>query len=53
MKNKFGLREGEANVVVFDVGGRLMWKANGTPDQPIMDRLVKVVQGLRYDGVKP
>jgi hypothetical protein len=52
MKGIFGLSEGEANVVVFDVLGRLKMKINGTPDQPAMDRLVKVVQDLRYDGVK-
>ena len=52
MKTTFGLTAGEPNLVVFDGNGRLRFKCNGTPDQPTMDRLVKVVQGLRYEAVK-
>jgi hypothetical protein len=52
LKGMYGLTAGEPNVLVFDVSGRLKMKINGTPDQPTMDRLVKAVQGLRYDGVK-
>jgi hypothetical protein len=52
LKGMFGLTAGEPNLLVFDVAGRLKMKINGTPDQPTMDRLVKAVQGLRYDAVK-
>jgi hypothetical protein len=52
MKGMFGLTPNQANVVVFDAAGRLQMKINGTPDQPKMDKLVKVVQDLRYDALK-
>jgi hypothetical protein len=52
LKGMSGLTAGEPNLLLFDVAGRLKMKINGTPDQPTMDRLVKAVQGLRYDGVK-
>lgn len=52
MKTAFGLTAGEPNLVIFDGNGRLRFKCNGTPDQPTMDRLVKIVQGLRYEAVK-
>jgi hypothetical protein len=52
MTGTFGMTAGEPNVVVFDTAGRLRMKINGTPDQPALDRLVKSVQGLRYEAVK-
>ncbi|HEV3384746.1 MAG TPA: hypothetical protein VG097_08015 [Gemmata sp.] len=52
MKGMFGLTPNQANLVVFDAVGRLQMKINGTPDQPKMDKLVKVVQDLRYDAVR-
>jgi cytochrome oxidase Cu insertion factor (SCO1/SenC/PrrC family) len=52
LKTQFGECAGEANLVVFDADGRLRGRLNGTPDQAKMDRLVKVVQGLRYEAVK-
>ncbi|MDB5305926.1 MAG: hypothetical protein JWO38_128 [Gemmataceae bacterium] len=52
MKTAFGLTPGEPNVVVFDAAGRLRMKVNGAPDQAALDRLVKAVQGLRYEAAK-
>ncbi|MBY0460973.1 MAG: hypothetical protein K2V38_26940 [Gemmataceae bacterium] len=52
MKDAFGLTAGETNVVVIDAAGRLRLKINGTMDQPAMDKLVKTVQEVRYEGVK-
>jgi hypothetical protein len=52
MKGMFGLMPNQANLVVFDAAGRLQMKINGTPDQPKMDNLVKVVQDLRYEAVR-
>lgn len=52
LKGLFGQTAGEPNVLVFDAEGRLRAKLNGTPDQAATDRLVKAVQGLRYEAVK-
>lgn len=52
LKTAYGECAGEANLLVFDVKGRLRGRINGTPDQPQMDRLVKVVQDLRYEAVR-
>src|SRR5262249_60055816 len=52
MKGMFGLTAGETNVVVIDAKGVARMKLNGTIDQSTMDKLVKTVQGLRYEGVK-
>ena len=52
MKGMFGLTAGEPNVVVIDATGVARLKLNGVIDQPTMDKLVKTVQGLRYEGVK-
>jgi hypothetical protein len=46
----FGLTAGEPNVVVFDVAGRLRLKVNGTPDRAALDKLVRTVEGLRYEA---
>jgi hypothetical protein len=52
MKGMFGLTPNQANLVVFDAAGNLQMKINGNPDQSKMDKLVKVVQDLRYDALK-
>ena len=52
MKTMYGQTAGEPNVAVFDAEGRLRMKLSGTPDQAAMDKLVKTVQGLRYEAVK-
>lgn len=52
MKGQFGLTAGEANVVVIDAKGVARVKHNGVIDQPGMDRLVKIVQDLRYEAVR-
>src|SRR5262245_24847912 len=43
LKGLFGQSVGEPNLAVFDAAGCLRMKINGTPDQPTMDRLVKMV----------
>lgn len=50
MKAAFGLTAGEPNVVVFDAAGRLRMRVNGTPNPATLDRLVKAVEGLRYEA---
>ncbi len=52
LKATYGQSAGEPNLLVFDAAGRLRMKVNGTPDQPTMDRITKVVQELRYEAVK-
>jgi hypothetical protein len=52
MKGMFGQTAGEPNVLVFDAAGCLRVKINGALNQATMDRLVKDVQGLRYEAVK-
>ncbi len=52
MKDAFGVTAGETNVAVIDATGKLRLKINGTLDQPAMDRLVKGVQGVRYEAVR-
>jgi hypothetical protein len=51
MEKEFGLRGGQPNVVVFDAGGRLRLKVNGTPDQPTLDKLIQTIQNLRAEAV--
>jgi hypothetical protein len=52
LKGMFGQTQGEPNIVVFDVEGRMRMKLNGTPDQTAMDRLTKAVQEMRYEAVR-
>lgn len=52
MKGLFGLTGSEANVVVIDAKGIARVKHNGVIDQAGMDRLVKLVQDLRYEAVR-
>jgi hypothetical protein len=52
LKGMYGQTAGEPNLVVFDTGGRMRLKINGTPDQAAMDRLTKLVQELRYEGIR-
>ena len=50
MSDKFGLRDGEPNLVVFDAHGRLRLKVNGTPDRATFDKLLQVAQNLRAEA---
>ena len=50
MAEKFGLREAQPNVAVFDAAGRLRLKVNGTPDQPTVEKLLQTVQDLRAEA---
>jgi hypothetical protein len=52
LKTMFGQTAGEPNLAVFDAEGRLRLQLSGTPDQPTMDRLVKLVQALRVEAVR-
>ena len=50
MADKFGLREGQPNLVVFDADGRLRLKVNGAPDRATFDRLLQTAQNLRAEA---
>jgi predicted transcriptional regulator len=50
MAEKFGLREGEPNLVVFDAEGRLRLKINGTPDRATFEKLLQTTQNLRAEA---
>ena len=50
MGEKFGLRDGQPNVAVFDAAGRLRLKVNGTPDAATVEKLLQTVQDLRAEA---
>ena len=50
MKDKFGLTDGEANLVVIDVQGRLRLKVNGNPDKEAMQKVLQTTQNLRAEA---
>lgn len=50
MADKFGMRDGEPNLAVFDADGRLRLKVNGTPDRATFDKLLQVAQNLRAEA---
>jgi hypothetical protein len=50
MADKFVLKEGQANVAVFDAGGYLRMKVNGTPDKAIYEKLLQTTQNLRAEA---
>jgi len=50
MSDRFGLREGEPNLAIFDAQGRLRLKVNGTPDKATYDKLLQVTQNLRAEA---
>lgn len=50
MEEKFGLRAGQPNLVVFDAAGRLRMKVNGTPDEATGTKLVQTIQNLRAEA---
>lgn len=50
MQKQFTLRDGEANIVVFDHSARLRLKINGSPDKGVMDKLLQSIQNLRAEA---
>jgi hypothetical protein len=50
MKDKFGLTEGEPNLVVIDAQGRLRLKVNGSPDKETMQKVLQTAQNLRAEA---
>mgnify|MGYP005846949125 CR=1 FL=1 len=53
MEQRFGLRAGEPNLVVFDTLGRLRYRINGMPDSAVSQKLVQTIQNLRAEAVQP
>lgn len=54
MKDQFGLKEGEANLVVIDAQGRVRMKIAGEVDEKAWARLISAVDYLRKEaaGIK-
>lgn len=52
MKDQFGMKEGEPNLVVIDAAGRVRMKAAGELNEATYSRLVQVVDYLRKEGAK-
>ncbi|MCU0705707.1 MAG: hypothetical protein MUF18_17195 [Fimbriiglobus sp.] len=50
MKEKFGLTDGEPNLVVIDAHGRLRLKVNGTPDRETLQKVLQTTQNLRAEA---
>jgi hypothetical protein len=50
MADKFGMREGQPNLVLFDAEGRLRLKVNGAPDRATFDKLLQAAQNLRAEA---
>ncbi len=50
MAEKFTLKEGQPNVAVFDAGGILRMKLNGTPDKASYEKLLQTTQNLRAEA---
>lgn len=50
MKDKFGLTDGEPNLVVIDAQGRLRLKVNGTPDKETLQKVLQTTQNLRAEA---
>jgi predicted transcriptional regulator len=50
MKDKFGLTEGEPNLVVIDALGRLRLKVNGKPDKETLQKVLQTTQNLRAEA---
>jgi hypothetical protein len=52
MKEQFGMREGEPNLVVIDALGRVRMKVGGELDQITYTRLLQAVDYLRREGAR-
>jgi len=50
MAEKFGMREGEPNLVIVDSTGRLRMKVNGTPDKETLQKVLQTAQNLRAEA---
>lgn len=53
MKETFGLKDGEPNLVILDAAGRLRYRAQGELDAKTYARVVEVVDFLRKEAVTP
>jgi hypothetical protein len=51
MQERFGLRSGEPNLVVFDARGRLRYRVLGMPDASVGQKIVQMIQDLRAEAV--
>ncbi len=50
MKDQFGMKEGQANIVVIDAQGRVRMKIAGDVDDPTYARLIQAVDYLRKEA---
>ena len=50
MADKFTLKEGQPNIAIFDAGGYLRLKVNGTPDKAGYDKILQTAQNLRAEA---
>ena len=50
MADKFAIMEGQANLAIFDAGGHLRLKVNGTPDKATYDKVLQTTQNLRAEA---
>ena len=50
MEDKFGLREGQPNIALFDAQGRRRLKVNGTPDKATWEKILQTAQNLRAEA---
>lgn len=51
MKDVFGMREGEMNLIVVDAEGKMRFRVLGKPDDKTYARLLEVVDYLRKEAV--
>jgi hypothetical protein len=50
MADKFGLRDGQPNLVLIDAAGRLRLKVNGAPDRDTLQKVLQTAQNLRAEA---
>jgi len=49
MKDNFGVREDQPNLIVVDKEGKLAWRSMGDPDEKTWKRVIEVVDFLRTE----
>ncbi len=52
MKDQFGIKEGESNLLLIDTQGRVRMKVNGQLDAASQERVIQAVDFLRKEGVR-
>jgi len=52
MKDQFGIKEGESNLLLIDTQGRVRMKVNGQLDAASQERVIQTVDFLRKEGVR-